>query len=180
MNWESKAQHCLVLTIRFYSLLLIFTTASYFVQVTSVNNNRCSDQNYLIIHIGRKNRFLKPLYTSHDFPEPKNAPATFHPPPKRLDQLRYEYEKLRISSSESDDTQGRPVPRRRASIGEVPDKDSNKARRQRKQLDPYSPASATMLKEAKASRERRLRRAASLNEKEAVHQQRIKWVIQGV
>lgn len=118
---------------------------------------------------------LKPLYTSHDFPEPKNAPATFHPPPKRIDQLRYEYDKLRISSLESDESLARhPVARRRASIGEVPDQTAIKARRQRKHLDSYSPASATTLKEAKASRERRLRRTASLNEKEAVLQQRIK------
>lgn len=100
-------------------------------------------------------------------------PATFHPPPKRIDQLRYEYDKLRISSSESDDTVGRhPIARRRASIGEVPDQTA--IRRQRKHLDSYTPASATTLKEAKASRERRLRRTASLNQKEAVLQQRIK------
>ena len=117
---------------------------------------------------------MKPLYTSHDFPEPNNAPATFHHPPKRIDQLRYEYEKLRISSTESENTLSRPVPRRRASIGEVPDKTLSQARRKRKQLDSYSPASAMALTEAKASRERRLRRTASLNEKEAVLQQRIK------
>ena len=91
-----------------------------------------------------------------------------------MDQLRYEYDKLRISSSGSDNTASRPVPRRRASVGEVPDQTLVQERRRKKQMNSYSPASAMTLREAKASRERRLRRAASLNQKEAVLQQRIK------
>ncbi|XP_028391122.1 leucine-rich repeat-containing protein 27-like isoform X2 [Dendronephthya gigantea] len=118
---------------------------------------------------------LQPLYTTHDFPEPLNTPSTFHPPPKRIDQLRYEYDKLRVSSSGSEESRGRYVPRRRASVDEVSDQTLSDTRRQRKKLDSVTtPASATTLREAKASRERRLRRTASLNQKESVLQQRIK------
>ena len=104
----------------------------------------------------------------HDFPEPKNYPATFHPPPKRIDQLRYEYDRLRISSSGIRDS-GKPgLPRRRVSLGEVSDL---KRVRHKKKIDMRSAASVMALK---VSKEQRLRKTAALNEKEAALQQKIK------
>lgn len=123
--------------------------------------------------LGHKSGFLKRLKKFTDFPEPVNTPATFHPPPERVDHLRYQYDKLRISDAR-ETLNG--WPRRRASLEKEPKevRRPHKMRPSKVPLDSYTPSSASSIKEAKVMKEKRLKRTASLNHKEAVLQQRIK------